>query len=447
MQKRAAPRPPNYPPEAPWPLPPGIFWRPYGSDGGHRFEIYAQVAGKRKYVGVCRTWREVKPMLDAFAATMAVAKHEGTIAAETGLGRRRLLRDAWATYLATRMLDTEFVSGPSYADRFRLHVLNAPVGDDGGPTLGNRYISQITRGHLVAWRDALRKKATHRGNKLLAPSTVSDVQKILGAAFAYFVRSGWLNANPMLSLDRLKVPKRPKTIIKTREAMTEFLRCCDAVDCLELAEIVIILLSTGMRISELLYLRWEGRDGTGVFLDHMHKGRALPFLRFYGKGNKLREVPVLDVVQPILARRYAERGDHPLVFPGSPLRRKKEGDERKRINPRERHEPLPPGVYARNPEAVLRGFKKAIRLYNTRNPDAPPLSENMRVHDTRHTFGSHWVNDGRSLDRLSILMGHSGSKITRETYVEPEIRAYADDLDAMPFEVPALKQKQLPAGT
>ena len=46
---------------------------------------------------------------------------------------------------------------------------------------------------------------------------------------------------------------------------------------------------------------------------------------------------------------------------------------------------------------------------------------------TRHTFASHWVMDGRTLEKLREILGHSSVKVTeRYAHLMPDMYCQAD---------------------
>jgi len=429
------PRPDDLPSDAPWPLPAGIVWNPF-PDQRPRYQVYSRATGVKRYVDTASTFGAALALQIAAAAEAEVNRREGI--EEGGIGRRRTLRDACEAYLASRRLDPEFSSGDAYEHRLVTHVYDET--DERKHKMGDRFISQITRAHLMAWREKLKAKlAKGRGGARLSPATINGVHKTLKAAFGWFHEMRWIETDPMAGMSTLDEPERDKTIVEDRGQVEGFLAVCHEVACADLPDIVAVLLGTGMRISEVLLLRWSR-----VFLDHEFKGRSLPYLQTEGKGNKVRAVPILDVILPVLQRRHAERtGD--LVFPGSPLRRKKEG-ARKRVSQRERRAMLAPGEHARDSRAVLRMYRKAIAIYNSRHPDSP-IDERIRLHDTRHTFATRWVEEGGDLFQLSKILGHHDVKLTVDTYARLSVRGFADELGRMSFQIPDPLPKQLPAAT
>jgi integrase len=129
---------------------------------------------------------------------------------------------------------------------------------------------------------------------------------------------------------------------------------------------VTLAVGTGMRLDELLHLKWADIDLERRLIA-VHRGR-------HGttKSGKARYIPILDVLMPFLRPLSLNRNGADLVFPGE------NGKPRSK-----------PGV--RFP------FKQAAQRAG--------LPEQLRFHDLRHTFASHWVLDGG--DIIGVRIGGS----------------------------------------
>jgi integrase len=131
--------------------------------------------------------------------------------------------------------------------------------------------------------------------------------------------------------------------------------------------IVLIALTTGMRISEVFGLKWA---------DLLYK-EELIVVRAKLKGGKVRYVPMPSELA-------AELRKYPIVF------------AEERIFPPE------PGA-KRERQRVDKSFETILELAGI---------ENFRFHDLRHTFASWYMMNGGDLYELAKILGHSNIKMT-----------------------------------
>lgn len=122
------------------------------------------------------------------------------------------------------------------------------------------------------------------------------------------------------------------------------------------------------------------------------------------KSSKLRRVPIVDSILPLLRELALKRDGAALVFPG------KGGKPRTKV-----------GVRVPFKQATVRAG----------------LSPKMRFHDLRHTFATHWVANGGDIFRLSKALGHSSVVQTEKTYAHLSPDAFEEDFDRVSFVVPS----------
>ncbi len=132
--------------------------------------------------------------------------------------------------------------------------------------------------------------------------------------------------------------------------------------------IVLVALTTGMRIAEIFGLKWMD----------LHFGEGLMAVRAKLKGGKIRYVPMLSE----LAREFKQF-------------RTTVGEER--IFPPE------PGA-KRERQRVDKSFETILTMAGI---------ENFRFHDLRHTFASWYMMNGGDLYELAKILGHSNLKMTQ----------------------------------
>lgn len=136
-----------------------------------------------------------------------------------------------------------------------------------------------------------------------------------------------------------------------------------------------MLYGCGLRIDEALSLTIADRPRDG-------------FIRVMGKGRKERQVPVLKIVEDMLAR-YLES----CPFPSSPDRAIFLGSRGKRLNQ---------GVA----QKAMRDIRRALDLPETATP-----------HALRHSFATHLLQNGANLREIQELLGHA-SLSTTQRYTE-----------------------------
>ncbi len=143
--------------------------------------------------------------------------------------------------------------------------------------------------------------------------------------------------------------------------------------------ITLLMYGCGLRISEALSVT------AADFADNANK------LRITGKGNKQREVPLLDSVCRAV-RRYLEMC--PYALDGRAIFLGKRG------------KPLQPAVF----QAQFRRLRREIGL-----------PEEMTPHALRHSFATHLLGEGANLRDIQELLGHAHLSTTqRYTQVDTE---------------------------
>jgi integrase/recombinase XerD len=183
--------------------------------------------------------------------------------------------------------------------------------------------------------------------------------------------------NPALRLQKPTGAKRVKVTFKP-DHLTALFGVCDLTHSLGFRDytMMLVLLDTGIRISELCELQ----------LESMHEG----FLLIFGKGRKEREVGISPTTAKFLWKyihqhRVAADDSVTALFTGV-------GGQ-----------PL----HASGAEKVIKRIRIAAGI-----EDIP-----VTPHKFRHTFARSWLERGGEVYSLSRLLGHSSVKVT-ETYLE-----------------------------
>lgn len=341
-------------------------------DGGKRFQVYGQRAKKKVYVGTYDSRREAEA-----AERRHVVTQEQIAAGELPpeVDDNRTLRNAveeWLKSLKARGSRSQ----ENYDERMTMYIL---------PKLGDTPIVRLAKSHVMRWRDELAER--------FAPHTVNGNLTCLSSAMTDFVDRGWIPMNPCHGVRQVEQPDRPYVWIQTREEMTKLMLQCPK----GIREIVMLALGTGMRLDELLHLQWSDVDIERRLIT-VHRGRKGTV-----KSGRARRVPILDAVLPWLRTAALQRDGASLVFPGAKGK-------------------------ARTKPGVRFPFKQAVTRAG--------LPKELRFHDLRHTFASHWVLDGGDIFRLSKILGHSSVVVTQKTYAHLAPEAWQQDYHRVAFTVP-----------
>jgi integrase len=262
--------------------------------------------------------------------------------------------------------------------------------------LGNRPASQITTREV----NNLLAKLSAKG---ASASTVNKYRALIVSVFNHGMHESTygLSSNPALATDKRREPARPPLLFYSPEEIESLARSvaegkhrslaeekhqdnperspAEAAEDTQDAELVRVAAYTGLRLGELLALRWRDVDFAGHALT---VSRAISSgIESSTKSGRVRRVPLPDQAAGAL-KRLREREDYTAP------------DERVFCN-----------VLGRTLDgsALRRRFKKAR--------DAAGLRP-LRFHDLRHTYGSLLAAGGVDLVTIQAAMGHSDLSTT-----------------------------------
>lgn len=228
------------------------------------------------------------------------------------------------------------------------------------PVFGHRRVEDITGREIEAWRNSMTTSARTR-NKLLIQ---------LNGIFKRARRVYGLRVNPCDDVEKLREPRYSDLEVFSPEEILALVRAAeDEQD----AAIFLTAAFTGLRLGELLALRWRDVDFAGwtIRVRASYSGGHLTT----PKSGKVRAVPLAPNVASALARLAQNRrraSDEDLVFPGVF------------------------GEYLCG-NALRKRYKKALRDAGLRQ---------LRFHDLRHTFGTRMIGKA-DIMRVKEWMGHA----------------------------------------
>ena len=242
---------------------------------------------------------------------------------------------------------------------------------------------------VQTYQTALREFTRIIGNVSLASIGIREIEKFfavkkteasaftarkyyisLASAFEKAVLWGYISENPFRRVAKPKVHE----VIPAYFTEPEFRLFLSAVKDRDFAELCKTGILTGLRLGELLNLRWGDLDfQLGKILVQNHDD-------FIPKSKRPRGLPISDELSRILAERKKNiRSESEFIFPNRHGRKLNVG-------------------------LVERKFKKAVRLAG--------LSERLHFHSLRHSYASGLVSSGVSLYAVGKLLGHAHATTT-----------------------------------
>lgn len=296
--------------------------------------------------------------------------------------------------LPGRGYDTTGIGYPHIANR-----LNDVLGVGGWRAHRTATVKEITRSNgrpafeaicditleLGEWIDGnfiVFAKSLADGGLRLAAKSVNDHLAILRALLNLAVEWGELAFAPKLK--QLKVQHKDIQFLSFEET-ERFVR----VAATEWKAFVVTALKTGLRVGELLALKWEDLDLVAgrllVRRTLWHDQEGTP------KGGQTREVPLSnEAIATLKAHRHL-KGDYVFCETNG-----------KRL------------THSRVKSVVPSTCKKA------------GLAKRLTTHDLRHTFASHLLMRGVALKAVQELLGHATMEMTmRYAHLSPEVKREA----------------------
>ncbi len=244
-------------------------------------------------------------------------------------------------------------------------------------------VGDIGRRHLNEFLACLSRQG-------LKPATIARKLSSVRQFLQYLVRRGELPERSLTALSAPKIAHYHPSYLTVEEVA----RIIESVDLksrngMRDRAILELLYGCGLRISELIHLRWSDIE--------MEAG----FVRVRGKGNKQRLTPLGDFARRALLQldtsRWGTGADSPLVFPN------RKGKPFSRVN-----------LWKLIKAAVLRAG----------------IAKSVSPHTFRHSFATHMLAGGADLRVVQEMLGHADisttqvyTKVDRD-YIIAEHRKY-----------------------
>jgi integrase len=226
------------------------------------------------------------------------------------------------------------------------------------PKLGRRKVAEIKRRDIEALHIAHADRPYH-ANRVLA---------LLSKMFNLAVEWGWRPDNPVRGIKRFQEEKRDRWL--NDEELGRLWRVLERHPNRRAANAVQLQLLTGARLGEILSARRDAFDlERGVWTKPSHQT----------KQRRTEHVPLSPQALDLVTSIMEERDDgEPLLFPGNV-----------------------PGQPLKDIKKFWSGVMRTAGI------------EGYRRHDNRHTYASHLVSGGQSLEVVGRLLGHTSPETTK----------------------------------
>lgn len=255
------------------------------------------------------------------------------------------------------------------------------------PRIGSLRVQAITKFDIEAVHASL-KATPYRANRVLA---------LLSKMFSLAQQWKWRDDNPVRGVKRFHEDRRERWL--TVEELQKFMDALDAYPDQNAANALRLLVLTGARESEVLRADWTQLDiKRGTWTKPSH----------HTKEKRIEHVPLSESALALLSSMKPKAAIGPL-FPNA------DGDG-SRVTVRR------PWVQACKAAGLVTVETREGKRRNIVYKYRPTL----RIHDLRHTFASHLVSNGISLELVGKLLGHTQPQTTfRYAHVADEAQRTA----------------------
>jgi integrase len=254
----------------------------------------------------------------------------------------------------------------------------AAIAEIINPRLGKLRLAAVTRRDIEGLKASL-QATPYRANRVLA---------LLSHMFTKAIEWKWVIENPVHGIDRYQEQKRERWL--NDDELKKLHEALDKHPDRQAANAIRLIALTGSRKGEVLQAKWEEFDfNRGVWTKPSH----------HTKQKKQEHVPLSEAVLTLLSGMKPKNAIGQ-VFPGRDGKSARQG--------------------LRKPwTAVCKaaGLAQAVmvegkRIVNGKCQKLTRWKPTLRIHDLRHTFASHLVSKGTSLQIVGKLIGHTQMSTT-----------------------------------
>ncbi len=200
----------------------------------------------------------------------------------------------------------------------------------------------------------------------------------LRSFYRFLTKEGYIDQNPMETIETPRVPKSLPKIISVEEVMALFRASESTRDLL----ILMLLYSTGLRVSELCNLN----------INHVNFQEGIIRV-LHGKGGKDRVVPISQKVLGLL-KRYVQEDRGESLNSSAPLFVSRQG---------------------------TRLSTRSIQRIVTKSRKRAGIQRKVTPHTLRHAFATHLIENNVDIRYIQEYLGHS-SLATTQIYTHVSLR-------------------------
>ena len=239
------------------------------------------------------------------------------------------------------------------------------------PQLGSFRVKAVGKRDIEALHNSLRA----------TPYRANRVRSLLSKMFALAMEWGWRLDNPVKGVPKFQEDRRERWL--SVNELRNLNKALDSYADQSAANALRLLILTGAREGEVLKADWEQIDlKRGVWTKPSH----------HTKQKKIEHIPLSKSAVTLL-RKMKPQTSGPL-FPGSTG--------------------FAPRVTLRRPWVQVckaAGLSHAVQMKGKRRL-ITRYKPGVRIHDLRHTYASHLVSNGTSLQIVGKLLGHTNPQTT-----------------------------------
>ncbi|MFH1446386.1 MAG: tyrosine-type recombinase/integrase [Chloroflexota bacterium] len=252
----------------------------------------------------------------------------------------------------------------------------ALIRNDLIPRFGKMLLADIAPQHIDTFIAELRTRMSN--------ASVNRRLELIRAIFNYHIRRRSVCYNPMDGVAFLKVDPKAMKFWALKEARN-FLEHAKAkyegTDRENIYVLYALALNTGMRLGEILALKWSAVDfKNGLITVCRTLCHHTQQVRETTKGRRIRHVPINDALYSSLKRFWAARGGVPWVF------------------------------HTNGKLLDQSNFRNRYWEVDKREAEVT----NIRFHDLRHTYASHFMMNGGDVFKLQAILGHADIRTTMQ---------------------------------
>ena len=264
------------------------------------------------------------------------------------------------------------------------------------PGLGDIPLSELTSEMVEDFLEERRRFGNHRpGSSGLGEETMRHIHRLLQQCIDQAIRDGLLTENPAKAF-RYRKSTTVKANIMTPLEMEDYL---DAAERLGYLPMFMLALTTGLRQSELIALKWSDLDIESRTLT-IAENRAVVRRELVEYGSQTRSIRLTPEVVDLLIMEHSKHPSSPLMF----------------------MHPATQRPYS--PQMVRRMHDEIIKEAGI---------DHIRYVDLRHTCAILALKNGMDTKELAQMLGHYRPTITRQNY-EPYLLYTAKKDEDIPNE-------------